>query len=63
MTNDFIYNQVLKGSLHKGASQTMSTNEAVQAVEKYKRGEFKRAVDLIEFHIKQAVKLTGKKKK
>jgi len=61
MTNDFIYNQVLKGALHRGASQTMSTNEAVQAVEKYKKGQFKKAIDLIELHIKQAVKLSKKK--
>jgi hypothetical protein len=63
MTNEFVYMQVLNGALKSGATQNMATNEAVQALTKYKKGQFKRAVELIEFHIKQAVKLSKKVKK
>lgn len=66
MTDDFIYNQVLKGALSKGASQSESRNWAMIAQERYKKGQFKKASKLIEESISTAVKITkqsrGKKK-
>jgi len=33
MNNDFIYDQVYKGSINRGASQTESTNAAIKATD------------------------------
>jgi len=59
MNNDFVYNQVYKGSIKKGASQAESTNAAVKAVDDYKKNKFKGKVfNLIESAIKEAVKIS-----
>lgn len=62
MTDDFIYNQVLKGALSKGASQTQAKNQAITAMENYKKGKFKKASKLIEESIATAVRITKQTK-
>lgn len=63
MTPDFVYNQVLKGCLNAGVSQSGAKNAAVYASECYRKGKYKgKVLDLITDSIKQAKKV-GKKRK
>ena len=58
--NDFVYNQIYKGSLQKGAKETKAHEMAVRGLEPYKRHQFKKPSHLIEDFIKKAVKESKK---
>ena len=62
MTNakDFIFDQVYKGALKAGASDRHAKDEAVTAMDRYKKNRFGKASKMIEEAIKDAVKHTKK---
>lgn len=53
---DFIYNQIFKGSLKAGAKQDAAHRHAVMGLDEYKKGKMAggRASKLIERHISAA---------
>ena len=59
--NDFVYQQIYKGALSKGASERAAHNNALLGLEDYKKNKiFKKVSYLIEDRVKQAVKETKK---
>lgn len=58
---DYIYNQIYKGALSVGASEQFAKDNAVTGLSDWKKGKFKKVIDLIEEKIKQAKKMTGGK--
>lgn len=63
MTRDFVYNQVFNGCISAKVSNDLAAQFAEEAAIKYSRGQFNKAVQLIEQSIKDAKKLSKKKKK
>lgn len=61
--DDFVYNQVYKGLLNAGVSQLTAQQQAVIALEKYKKSSHgaRSAGDFIKKQIQQGKKLAPKK--
>jgi len=53
---DYVYNQVYKTALAKGAKDSDALSAAITAVEKFKKNKFKKVTTLISDKIKEAVK-------
>lgn len=55
--NDFVWNQIYKGSIARGAKQGVAHKHAVTGSERYRKNQFSgKAVNFIEQCIKDAVK-------
>lgn len=62
--NDIIYNEVYKGYLKAGCNEFVAKNAAVDALQKFKNGQFTgKASKLIPESITNAKKLIVKKRK
>lgn len=51
---DMIYKEIYKGSLKAGARESSARDAAVIGVSEFKKGRFKKPIDLIEDMIKKA---------
>jgi len=59
LPKDFVYTQIYKGSLAKGASEQFSRERAQMGVSNYIKNNFKgKAVAHVENEIKEAARLT-----
>lgn len=59
LPKDFVYNQIYKGALGKGASEAFAHQRATMGVNNYLKGNFKgKAINFVESEIKEAVRLT-----
>ena len=57
MNDNFVFDQIYKGSINGGATERIAHNAALTGVESYKKGRYtKRVSVLIEDKIKQAIK-------
>lgn len=61
--NDLVYNEVYKGCLSAGCSESISKNAAVITLQKYKNNQFSKPSKLIKEAITEAKKLIVKKRK
>lgn len=55
-STDFVYRQIYHGALNDGALERCAHTQAVIGLEKYKKNQFDKAINLINEHIKTAVK-------
>lgn len=56
--NNFVYDQIYKGAMAKGATERNAYDCAVRGLEDYKKGKFKKAIELIEGKISEAKRLS-----
>lgn len=56
--NDFIFNEVYRGAIKGGAKEPIAKDQAVQAMDDYAKGKFKKPLDLILARIQMAKKLS-----
>ena len=57
MNDNFVFDQIYKGSINGGATERNAHNAAVIGLEEYKKGRYARKVSsLIQDKIKQAIK-------
>ena len=61
--NDLVWDSVYKGCLSVGCDELISKNAAINALQKYKNGQFTKASKLVSESIVEAKKLRVKKKK
>lgn len=61
--NDMIYKEVYKGCLAVKCDELTSKNAAINALQKYKNGQFTKATKLITESITEAKNLRVKKRK
>lgn len=61
--HDMVYSAIYKGALRAGAQEKQAKDQAIIGLEKYKKGKFKKPIDLIEEQIKLAKQLSEKTKK
>ena len=52
--NDFVYMQIYKGALAKGAKERAAHNNAILGLEDFKKGRFSKTSKLIEERIRMA---------
>ena len=60
---DLVYDQVYKGCLKAGCSESIALSTAVQTLQKYKNNQFTKVHKLIKESITNAKKLIVKKRK
>ena len=54
--SDFIFSQVYRGALSEKVNERIAKDHAVMALNKFKKGQFKKPVELIKESIRQAKK-------
>jgi len=58
--NDFIFNSVYRNAIKQGAKEPIAKDCAITAMRLYKTNQFKKAGDMIDKQIKEAVKQSKK---
>ena len=61
--HDFVFKSIYDGAIRKGTTKKAAEDQAEMGLENFKKGSFKKAINLIEEHIKLAVAQSDDKKK
>jgi len=61
--NDMVYNEVYKGCLKAGCTESIAKNTAVLTLQRYKNNQFTKVSTLVSGAIVEAKKLVVKKRK
>ena len=58
--SDMVFNTIYKGAIKKGSTEKQAKDQAIDGVLMYKKGQFKKVINLIEDKIRLAKALSDK---